>query len=137
MKATHAGGIVYRVADGIVKFLLVGPKKDRPGVWVLPKGHIENGESADQTAIREVREETGVTARLVCPLKTLEFQVNEKTVRSAFYLMELISETIPAEKRRVGWFPLGAAAAQATHADVKVLLKEAAKLLPKTLRPAR
>ena len=106
-------------------------------MWVLPKGHIENGESADQTAIREVREETGVTARLVCPLKTLEFRVNEKTVRSAFYLMELISETNPAEKRRVGWFPLGDAASQATHADVKALLKEAAKLLPKTLRPAR
>jgi 8-oxo-dGTP pyrophosphatase MutT (NUDIX family) len=129
MKPTHAGGIVYRVSDGVVKFLLVGPKKDRPGEWVPPKGHIEKGESPDQTAIREVREETGITARIMCPLKTLEFEVNEKSVRAVFYLMELISEAEPAEKRRRSWFSLGDAVSRATHADVKALLKEAADRL--------
>jgi 8-oxo-dGTP pyrophosphatase MutT (NUDIX family) len=126
MRPTHAGGIVYRVSDGVTKFLLVGPKKDRPREWVLPKGHIENGEEPDEAALREVREEAGVTARIACPLKTLEFEVNEKSVRMAIYLMELISQSEPEEKRRCKWFSFEDAVSHATHADVKALLKEAA-----------
>jgi mutator protein MutT len=126
MTPTHAGGVVYRVSNGVVRFLLVGPKKNRPGEWVLPKGHIENGETPEQTAIREVREETGVTARIVAPLKTLEFEVNKKSIRVATYLMELISEGEPTEERRRIWFSLGDAVSRATHADVKALLNEAA-----------
>jgi ADP-ribose pyrophosphatase YjhB (NUDIX family) len=126
MTPTHAGGIVYRTSDDAVKFLLVGPKKKRPNEWVLPKGHIENGERPEQTALREVREETGVTARIICPLETLEFKASGNTVRVAFYLMELISEAKPAEKRRRSWFAFDAAVSQATHPDTKALLKEAA-----------
>jgi mutator protein MutT len=128
MMPTHAGGIVYRVSGG-VKFLLVGPKKDKPNEWVLPKGHIENGETPEQTAVREVREETGVTARIIGPLKTVEFNTNAKTVRVAFYLMELTSETEPLEKRRRSWFSFDDAVSHATHSDIKALLKEAAKSL--------
>jgi ADP-ribose pyrophosphatase YjhB (NUDIX family) len=126
MTPTHAGGIVYRISDGVVKFLLVGPKKERPSEWVLPKGHIENGERPEQTALREVREETGITARIVCPLQTVEFKANDKSVRVAFYLMELISEAEPAEKRRRSWFAFDDAVSQATHPDTKALLKGAA-----------
>lgn len=126
MTPTHAGGIVYRVSDGVVEFLLVGPKKNKPNEWVLPKGHIENGETADEAALREVREETGVTARIISPLKTLEFEVKGKSVRAAFYLMELISEKKPAEKRRQRWFCFEDAVSRATHTGTKALLEQAA-----------
>jgi 8-oxo-dGTP pyrophosphatase MutT (NUDIX family) len=125
MTPTHAGGIVYRVSGGVAKFLLVGPKKERPGQWVLPKGHIENGETSEQSAIREVREETGVTARIICPLERVEFKASGNTVRAAFYLMELISEAEPSEKRRRSWFSFDAAVSQATHPDTKALLRKA------------
>jgi 8-oxo-dGTP pyrophosphatase MutT (NUDIX family) len=118
--------MVYRISDRVVKFLLVGPKKDRPNEWFLPKGHIENGETPGQTALREVCEETGVTARIVCPLETLEFKAKGNTVRAVFYLMELISEAEPIEKRRREWFSLEDAVAHATHPDTKELLKKAA-----------
>ena len=41
--------------------------------WQLPKGHIEEGETAEQTAVREVREETGVTGRVRSPLPGVEY----------------------------------------------------------------
>ena len=129
MTPTHAGGIVYRISDGVLKFLLVGPKKEKPGEWVLPKGHIENGERPEQTALREVREETGVRARIICPLDALEFRAGGNAVRVAFYLVELISEAEPAEKRRRAWFSLDNAVSQATHPDTKELLKRAAAVV--------
>ncbi len=53
-----AGGIVYRRnAKGGIEILLIQDAKDR---WTIPKGHIEEGESAKQTAEREIGEETGL-----------------------------------------------------------------------------
>lgn len=53
-----AGGIVYRRdANGQVEILLIQDAKDR---WTIPKGHIEEGETAQQTAKREIGEEAGL-----------------------------------------------------------------------------
>jgi ADP-ribose pyrophosphatase YjhB (NUDIX family) len=61
-KITHAGGLVYKLENGRVNYLLVGPKADKPNEWLLPKGHIENSEEHGDAALREVQEETGVAA---------------------------------------------------------------------------
>lgn len=54
-----AGGIVFRRdKDSIVEILLIQDGKDR---WTIPKGHIEEGETAQQTAQREIGEEAGLT----------------------------------------------------------------------------
>ncbi len=54
-----AGGIVYRRnAKGAIEILLIQDAKDR---WTIPKGHIEEGETAKDTARREIKEETGLT----------------------------------------------------------------------------
>src|SRR5262249_41445497 len=60
---THAGGVVFRKRNGAVEYLLVQASKDRTQ-WVLPKGHIEPGEEPRETAVREVKEETGHWARV-------------------------------------------------------------------------
>jgi len=53
-----SGGVVARHMDGTVHVLLI---RDPYGKWGLPKGHVENGESSCEAALREVREETGLT----------------------------------------------------------------------------
>ena len=74
-KATHAGGIVYKEDGETVDYLLVRPKR-APKEWVFAKGRIEKGESAEEAAVREVEEETGVVARSIAPVGFVEFEVN-------------------------------------------------------------
>ena len=64
MIVLQAGGLVVRRTDGGHAVLLVSSRRD-PSVWVLPKGHIEAGESPEQTASREVREEAGIEGDVV------------------------------------------------------------------------
>lgn len=67
-----SGGLVV---DG-ARILLISTQNGRR--WQLPKGHIEPGETPEQAAVREVREETGVTGRVVAPLPGVEYWFVEK-----------------------------------------------------------
>jgi 8-oxo-dGTP pyrophosphatase MutT (NUDIX family) len=70
MKTEHhrsAGGLVVQGA----RILLISTGEGRR--WQLPKGHIEAGETAGEAAVREVREETGVTGRVVAPLRKIDY----------------------------------------------------------------
>jgi 8-oxo-dGTP pyrophosphatase MutT (NUDIX family) len=75
LKTEHhrsAGGLVVRGSQ----VLLISTQKGRR--WQLPKGHVEEGETPEQAAVREVREETGVTGRVVAPLPEVEYWYVEK-----------------------------------------------------------
>lgn len=60
-----AGGVLVRTARGRPMVAAIRPRGKPEGVWALPKGNIDPGETAAETAVREVREETGVEGRLV------------------------------------------------------------------------
>jgi 8-oxo-dGTP diphosphatase len=66
-----AGGVVYRRRGGAVEVALisVGPA----GRWQLPKGLVGRGETPEQTALREVREETGLAGEIEAALETVEY----------------------------------------------------------------
>jgi 8-oxo-dGTP pyrophosphatase MutT (NUDIX family) len=91
--ATSAGGIVVRY-EGDRPQLVVGcRRRDRDVVtWTLPKGTPDPGETREETALREVREETGLDVRIRGPLDSIEYWFVQsgtrihKTVH--YYLMD-------------------------------------------------
>ncbi len=110
-----AGGVVVRSHGGEPEFLAIKPAhRDR---WQLPKGTIDRGETSQQAAVREVREEGGVHAHIVSDLGPISFFYQVAGRRFAktvdFYLMTYESGD-PAdhdhEVQEARWFPLRDAA---------------------------
>lgn len=121
---THAGGVVFR-GDADRRVLLVRAKPS-PHDWVLPKGHIDPGETPAQTARREVIEEAGVDAEPLRQVGTLEFDTpNGKHVRSAFYLMRFVRNVTPHERREIRWATIDEACALVQFDDTRALIEHA------------
>ena len=111
VRDVSAGGVIYRQRDGQVEVALVG--KITPRRWGLPKGGPQKGESLEQTAVREVTEETGLHARLIRPLGEIDYwfrwggRRHFKTVH--FYLMEAVGGDVSQHDHEydlVEWFSL-------------------------------
>jgi 8-oxo-dGTP pyrophosphatase MutT (NUDIX family) len=99
---SHAGGVVVRRDGGTVRYLVVSAKRDRTA-WVLPKGHIEPGETVEEAARREVLEEAGVRAVVHEAFDVVEYPTRKGLVRARFFLMEAERDGLPHEDRRVRW----------------------------------
>ena len=139
---TSAGGLVIDGIDGPKDgqvAALIG-RIDRRGrmLWSLPKGHIELGETAEQTAIREVAEETGIQGSVLAALGSIDYWfVTEgrrvhKTVHH--YLMrflggELCDEDV--EVSEVAWVPVGELSSRLAYADERKLAEVADELIDK------
>jgi 8-oxo-dGTP diphosphatase len=82
-----AGGVVLR--DGLVA-LVHRPRYDD---WSLPKGKLDPGESFEETALREVEEETGLRCRLVRELPTVKYDVRGRLKVVRYWAMEVTDET--------------------------------------------
>jgi 8-oxo-dGTP pyrophosphatase MutT (NUDIX family) len=90
---------------------------------VLPKGHVEQGETTRDTAVREVYEETGVWACCGANLQISEYTVDQTPVRVQFYLMRAIEERKPSEHRQHKWFSLNDALSLKLHQQIVELLQ--------------
>jgi len=121
---THAGGIVTRETPKGVRYLLVRARRD-PMQWVLPKGHIDPGETAEEAALREVREESGVEATIVSFVGTIEYDFGGEHCRVGFYLMRFAREVPADEEREIAWMSFESALVSTPFADVRGLLMRA------------
>ena len=125
-KPTHAGGVVVRRDSGRVRVLLVTARRS-PGEWVLPKGHIEEDETAEEAAAREVREETGVVATIGEVVGELEYSTPRGRIRARFYAMTFESESAPDEPRTPAWLDVAEAKKRLRWDDAKALIDKAVK----------
>ena len=66
-----AGGVVYRTNGGAIETVLCG--RNTPRRWSLPKGTPEDGETVEQTALREVIEETGLEVEIQEPIGDITY----------------------------------------------------------------
>jgi 8-oxo-dGTP pyrophosphatase MutT (NUDIX family) len=70
-REASAGGVVIRENAGSWEVAVIRPHGRH--LWALPKGHVDPGETPEQTAAREVREETGLTATLIASLGEIRY----------------------------------------------------------------
>ena len=112
-RLTSAGGVVYQVKWDQVEVVLCG--RGYPRVWTLPKGTPERTETIEETALREVREETGLHVEIEEPVGSIYYEFDgkddgkryRKTVR--FFLMEPKGGNTgehDCEFDEVRWFPI-------------------------------
>ena len=137
---TSAGGVVYRQGAAGIEIAL-GDQRDRlPGAHNvrLPKGRPARGENLEQTALREVAEETGLDARIVAPLGSVDYvyadargKVDKKV---HFFLMELAStEAGPTdgELERVAWVDIDEAERRLSFTTEQEIVARAREALAK------
>ncbi|MDP9432087.1 MAG: NUDIX hydrolase [Actinomycetota bacterium] len=132
-----AGGLVLDRAGPGASGALIG-RLDRRGrlLWSLPKGHIEAGESAEDTAVREVAEETGISGRVVGRLGTIDFWfvVEDRRVHKTVHHFLLLAEggdlsDEDVEVSEVAWVPLEELPRRLAYADERRLLDRLPQLL--------
>ena len=110
------------------------------GSWSLPKGWVERGETAEQTAVREISEEVGIpaerlTVRAPLPPSEYAYRRDGRLVfkRVDHFLVEVPAgtEAVPQaeEVDEVAWVPLAEASARVSYRDLRAALAEAARLL--------
>lgn len=80
--ATSAGGIVIRFVDGAPELVVGKRRRERRAVtWTLPKGTPNPTETTEQTAVREVAEETGLEVDIVRPFDSIQYTFNQGRTR--------------------------------------------------------
>lgn len=140
VRETSAGGLVITGWEGgrdKLRAALIG-RLDRRGrlLWSLPKGHIERGETAEQTAMREVAEETGIQGRILASLGSIDYWfVTEgrrvhKTVHH--FLMRFLGGELSdadLEVSEVAWVPLSELDSRLAYADERKLARMASELI--------
>jgi 8-oxo-dGTP pyrophosphatase MutT (NUDIX family) len=129
--------VVLREGEGGPEIVLGCRRRDRDSVtWVLPKGTPDAGESVEQTALREVGEETGLTTRIVAPLGAIQyFFVHDRTrihKTVHFFLMEPTGGQLSdhdLEFEQVRWVSLAEAETLMSHATEKEIVARATRQL--------
>ncbi len=132
-----AGGVVVRTTASGPEVVLASRRTRRGSLaWGLAKGLVEPGETPEQTAIREMREETGLDVKIRGPLGDITYwyvwggERVHKTV--TFFLMEALGGDVSVHDREmeeVRWFPLPEALRLASYRSEQEVLRRAAEAL--------
>lgn len=132
-----AGGVVYRKEGGDL-FILLAQHSQHHG-WVFPKGIIgdtKENEGKEETAIREVKEETGIDARILEELRPVvywySFQGEKRKKTVYYFVMEHMGGNIEErddEMEAVEWLPFDKVADRLTYPSDKKVWQEARQII--------
>lgn len=135
--ATSAGGIVVRHDDGRPQLVVGSRRRERDGrTWTLPKGTPKRGETTEETAIREVMEETGLKVRITGPLDSIAYTFVQsgtrihKTVH--YFMMEPTGGDLAGHDHEfdsVRWIDFAEAPTVLTFETERALVARAAALV--------
>ena len=141
-RVVSAGGLLYRQRDDGIDVVLAGRRRPNGEmVWGIPKGHVEAGESARETAVREVREETGMMGEIEAELGDIEYTYVARDAgprgrrvskQVYFFLMRTLGgrfDDRDAEMDAVRWFPIRAAEAAMAYENERTLVRRAQALI--------
>jgi 8-oxo-dGTP pyrophosphatase MutT (NUDIX family) len=121
---THAGGVAFRARDDQTLYLVVSSSDGAN--WVLPKGHIEPGESPEAAALRELQEEAGVIGEIVEKLSAQQFEKGKEAVRVQYFLIRELASITATENRTLRWEDERSALELLTFAEARAALREGA-----------
>lgn len=133
-----AGGAVFK-GNRQIEWLLIKPAKS--DTWRLPKGNIEKGEKAEEAAIREVKEETGIDAQILEKIETIQyfyyFKKRRNLKKVTFFLMRYlkgepsIESQFAHEIERVVWMTTKEALKSLSFKTEKDIISKAGEKLSK------
>ncbi len=159
IRAYSAGGVVFRLTPGdssekkgtsdqrrngqysnmSIEVALVG--RSHSGVWALPKGTPEAGETLEQVAVREVQEETGLEVRLITYIGNISYSFVHDKIRFQKQVRHFLFEAIggdtslhDAEYDRVEWFSIPEALRRLTYQNEVNILSQAEDILHRWLQ---
>jgi 8-oxo-dGTP pyrophosphatase MutT (NUDIX family) len=138
--ATSAGGIVVRFDDGVPSLVIGARRRDRDILtWTLPKGTPDAGETREQTALREVAEETGLEVRITDTLESIEYWFVQRGTRIHktvhYFLMEPTGGDLVRhdhEFDQVRWIRFAEAPSFLTFETERALVAKAAQIVDPT-----
>jgi 8-oxo-(d)GTP phosphatase len=123
-----AGGAVVTRENQLQSTEVLIIHRKRYDDWTLPKGKLEIGESIPVCAVREVREETGVTIRLSAPLDSISYEAGNTGLKKVEYwggvVLDSVGRAPDAEVDVVSWLPVRAALGRLTYSHDHFLVQQ-------------